>query len=86
MGSENRLSYLLGIICVALLAGCTARQRVTEQIYRDKDGNIVKLTRTVTETVKEDRQVLHRSEQIKSCPDGKCPAPADAPRIPDATR
>lgn len=48
---------LIAIFAFVLLSGCTAQQRTTETFKRDKDGNIVKVTKTITETVKEEKRV-----------------------------
>ena len=42
------------LAAVLWLTGCSSTQRVTEHFYRDKDGNVVKETRTVSETIRLD--------------------------------
>lgn len=55
--SDDLPKLFLAMAVLCMLSGCTASQRTTETFKRDKDGNIVKVTKTVTETVKEEKDV-----------------------------
>lgn len=69
-GRKNNAAWYWcsSLLAVLLLSGCSASQRETVRVYKDKDGNVVKETRTVTETVKEEKRVpdYHTETHLRS--------------------